>query len=74
MGFSNDKIIPQNNVFKDVALVVFNNVRSSSMHISNRSRECYRCMEKINKGENYINHQFKYDERIITISFHKDCF
>jgi len=49
--------------------VVFDNVRSTAERISNRKRQCFGTSKNIEKGEKYINHQFRYDGRIITISF-----
>ena len=49
---------------------VFRTKRRKNM----RDRQCYGCMEKIKKGEMYVNHQFRYDKTIITASFHIDCY
>ena len=53
--------------------VVFSNVRESKLKKSMRKRQCFKCEGKIEKGENYINHQFRYDYRIITVSFCNNC-
>ena len=53
--------------------VVFSNVRESKLKKSMRKRQCFKCGGKIEKGENYINHQFRYDYRIITVSFCNNC-
>jgi len=74
MAFSIDKLQPSNVLYESLAPIIFNDVRSTSEHKSNRKRQCYNCMEQIEKKELYINHQFRYDKRIVTISFHKDCF
>ena len=53
--------------------VVFSNVRESKLKKSMRKRQCFKCEGKIEKGETYINHQFRYDYRIITVSFCNNC-
>ena len=52
---------------------VFSNVRESKLKKSMRKRQCFKCEGKIEKGETYMNHQFRYDYRIITVSFCKNC-
>lgn len=74
MAYSNDKLIPGGGLFLYVAPIIFDNIRSTSEHTSKRKRQCYRCMGNIKRGERYISHQFRYDRKIITISFHKNCF
>jgi len=74
MAFAKDKIKPHSNITHYLAPVVFDNVRSSSEHTTSRNRQCYMCMDTIKKGDKYINHQFRYDKSIKTISFHKECF
>jgi len=74
MAFSNEKIRPNSDLYKLLAPIVFDSVRSTSEHIALRNRQCYKCMQTIKKGEKYINHQFRYDKKVKTISFHKDCF
>jgi len=54
--------------------ILFDNVRASSEKESARVRQCYTCAGRIAKGEIYTNHQFRYDGRIIIISFHEKCF
>lgn len=53
--------------------VVFSNVRESKLKKSMRKRQCFKCEGKIKKGETYMNHQFRYDYRIITVSFCNNC-
>lgn len=74
MTFSNNKIQPSQDLYTLLAPVVFDNVRSTTTHTSTRKRQCYKCMKTINKGDKYINHQFRYDKKIVTISFHEKCF
>lgn len=74
MAFSDIKLEPNIKVKNKLGDVVFNRVRSSSEHKTLRRRECYCCGIKIPKGSQYINHQFKYDSRIITVSFCLTCF
>lgn len=54
--------------------VVFDNVRSTEQRTSNRKRQCYATGKPIAKGDKYINHQFRYDGRIVTVSFTLDFF
>lgn len=74
MSYSKNKLQPNSVLFTMLSPVVFNDVRSTSEHKTMRVRQCYKCCNKIGKNEQYINHQFRYDNRIITISFHVDCF
>ncbi len=74
MGFSNIKLSPSKSLLKDVDGTIFNRVRSTNKRKSRRNRECYLCLKRIEKNDYYINHQFNYDKRIITISFHINCF
>ena len=75
MGFSNKiEIVPGIETTIAVSLMVFKDVRSTTIRKSRRYRECYYCGHPIRKDEKYVNHQFRYDGRIITISFHKECF
>jgi hypothetical protein len=74
MAHSNEKLQPS--VYKILLLapVVFDNVRSTTERTSNRKRQCYGTGKMIAKGDKYINHQFRYDSRILTISFNVDYF
>lgn len=65
----------QNGNFANTVLgaVVFSNVRKSKLKKSMRKRQCFKCEGKIEKGETYMNHQFRYDYRIITVSFCNNC-
>jgi len=54
--------------------VIFDSVRSSNERKSTRDRQCFKCLGKINKGEKYKSHQFRYDKTIITAHFHIGCF
>ena len=54
--------------------IIFDSVRSSKYKLSMRKRQCFKCGGSVKKGECYINHQFRYDYRIITISICRDCF
>ena len=74
MAYSKEKLQPTNDFIDSLSPIVFKNVRSTSEHKSNRIRQCYKCCIKINKNDNYINHQFRYDGRIVTLSFCVDCF
>lgn len=74
MAFSNEKIKPGDGIPNFFAPVVFDNVRTSSRYTSNRKRQCYKCLSKIEVGVLYINHQFRYDKKIISVSFHEECF
>lgn len=69
MAHSNEKLQPSNVLYTLLAPVVFANVRSTTERTSNRKRQCYGTSKWIEKGEKYINHQFRYDGRILTISF-----
>jgi len=74
MTHSNEKLQPSNVLYTLLAPVVFDNVRSTTERTSNRKRQCYGTGIVIEKGEKYINHQFRYDSRILTISFCLDYF
>lgn len=70
MSFNQNKIEP----LRIQPLAVVNNIRSTNIQTTSRDRQCFFCLGKILKGEQYINHQFRHDKSILTISFHKDCF
>lgn len=53
--------------------IIFSNVRESKLKKSIRKRQCFKCECIIKKGEKYLNHQFRYDYRIITVSFCNNC-
>ena len=74
MAFSNKKIQPCNDLYTLLAPVVFANVRSTEQRTSNRKRQCYGTGKQIAKGDKYINHQFRYDGRIVTVSFTLEFF
>lgn len=74
MAYSNEKLQPSNVLYTLLAPVVFDNVRSTTERISNRKRQCYGTGKTIAKGDKYINHQFRYDSRILTINFCLDFF
>lgn len=75
MGYNNQILEPKSKLKNVLGIPVFESVRSTSIKKSSRNRECFWCgMKNIQKGERYVNHQFRYDGRIITISFHEDCF
>jgi len=74
MTFSNRKINPSSKVYTLLIPILFNSVRSTTKNKSNRRRQCFICMRDIEKGEHYIMHQFRYDSRIIPLSFHANCF
>lgn len=74
MSFSNTKLQPDNYLKGVLPSILFKNVRSTYESKSNRKRQCFFCQNKIMKDENYINHQFRYDYTIKTISFHLHCF
>ena len=69
MAHSNEKLKTSNVLYTLLAPVVFDNVRSTTERTSNRKRQCYGTGKIIEKGEKYINHQFRYDSRILTVSF-----
>jgi len=69
MAFTNELLKPSNDLYTLLAPVIFENVRSTVKRTSNRKRQCYGTGKKIAKKDKYINHQFRYDGRIITISF-----
>lgn len=74
MAHSNEKLQPSNVLYTLLAPVVFDNVRSTTERTSNRKRQCYGTGKTIEKGDKYINHQFRYDGRIVTVSFTLDFF
>jgi len=74
MAFTNEKLQPSNDLYTLLAPVVFDNVRSTTERTSNRKRQCYGTGKQIAKGDKYINHQFRYDGRIVTVSFTLDFF
>jgi len=74
MTQSNKKLQPSNDLYTLLAPVVFDSVRSTTERTSNRKRQCYGTGRTIAKGDKYINHQFRYDNRILTISFNVDYF
>jgi hypothetical protein len=74
MAFTDEKLQPDNNLHALLSPIVFNNVRSTSIKTSNRKRQCYGTGKIIAKGDKYVNHQFRYDGRIITVSFNIDFF
>ena len=74
MTFSNKKLQPCNDLYTLCVPVVFANVRSTEQRTSNRKRQCYGTGRQIAKGDKYINHQFRYDGRIVTVSFTLDFF
>jgi hypothetical protein len=74
MAFSNIIEEPSYRLRDLVPPLIFKDIRSSSKQKSRRKRQCFRCEQKIEINEEYINHQFKYDGRIVTFSFHVNCF
>jgi hypothetical protein len=38
-----------------------------------RTRSCWNCGGTIVKGDMYLNREMRYDRKIITFSFCKDC-
>ena len=74
MAFRNEILPVSNFMRQNCAPVVFHKIRSTYQVKSKRNRQCYWCTNIIKKGDNYINHQYKYDRKIITISFHPNCF
>lgn len=73
MSYTSQELIPNDEVAHNYH-TVFKNVRSASIKKSRRKRECFACGYKIEKGYEYVNHEFRYDYRIITVSFHTDCY
>lgn len=74
MAFTNEILKPSNVLYTLLAPIVFDSVRSTTERTSNRKRQCYGTAKTIEKGEKYINHQFRYDGRIVTVSFCKGYF
>ena len=74
MSYTNNKLQPSNALLASISPIAFKDVKYTSERKSMRARQCYKCGDKICKNHQYVNHQFRYDGRIITISFHKDCF
>ena len=69
MSFTNDKLQPHPSVIASLSPVVFGNVRATCIRKSSRKRMCYGTGCIINKGDDYVNHQFRYDGRILTVCF-----
>lgn len=74
MAFSNKKIQPASGVYKLLPPIMTSSIRSTEERTSNRARQCYGTGNTIPKGARYINHQFRYDKRIITVSFSLEFF
>ena len=74
MAHSNEKLQPSGVLYIFLAPVVFDSVRSTTERTSDRKRKCYGTGRTIAKGDKYINLQFRYDSRILTISFCLDYF
>ena len=53
---------------------LFKDVREVKLKKSRRKRQCFACLGFIAKDEKYINHQFRYDFNISTVSFHAECY
>jgi hypothetical protein len=73
MGFKNTIIEAAPWIEKGIPFI-FRNIRSVAEQRSLRKRECFYCSGKIERLSHYINHQFRYDGRIVTLSFHKKCY
>lgn len=54
--------------------IIFDDIRQTNDKTAKRKRQCFCCGERIAIGEKYVNHQFRYDYRILTVSFHKLCY
>ena len=54
--------------------VLLESVRETTTKKSTRKRQCFHCLEQIEKGEDYINHQYRYDKTILSAFFHQECF
>lgn len=54
--------------------MIFISIRSTKEQRTLRHRQCFECGEWMDKGEYYINHQFRYDRTILSMYFHKSCF
>lgn len=75
MGFKSSVIGVKKEVKDNLPSIIFNNVRCSSIQKTRRNRQCFYCGERtIKKGDNYVNHQMRYDNKIVTISFHEGCY
>lgn len=53
---------------------IFHSIRKSTLNTSRRTRICFGCRCKIYKNELYGNHQFRYDYKIMIISFCQKCY
>lgn len=58
----------------DIMNILFNSVRSTKQQASSRTRQCFKCCNKIAKGETYTLHQYRYDKTILSAYFHNDCY
>ena len=74
MSFSNKKLKIPISLIIDYPTIIFKNIRSTSKHKAARKRQCFNCQKSIQKKEEYINHQYKYDNTIYTINFCMSCF
>ncbi|MFW6310904.1 MAG: hypothetical protein ACOC1K_01585 [Nanoarchaeota archaeon] len=72
--WKNDKIEPGVHTKNIMDSILFKSVRLSTLFKSRRKRQCYKCHAFIEKGENYIQHQYRYDKKIVSLFFHKECF
>ena len=53
--------------------ITVESIRQTYIAKSRRRRQCFECCKIIKKDDYYINHQFRYDSKIVTISMHPDC-
>lgn len=73
MAFSNEKLEPFLGLKQLMPKVFFMSVRSTTIRKSRKPRQCFVSLQKIKKGQQYISHSFRYEGRIMTISF-DGCF
>lgn len=74
MSFSNEKLDPSESIVSSMPEILFKKVRSTTNKKARRKRQCFKCQGQIEYGNEYINHEYKYDNKIVTVSFHLDCF
>jgi hypothetical protein len=54
--------------------VLFRKVFKTRIAKSRRKRDCYCCASPIEKGDQYVNHSYSYDNKLLNISLHPQCF
>lgn len=74
MAFSNEKTEPIGDFKKHLPFMVWRSVRSTHVRTSRKRRECFLSGKGINKGAAYVSHSFRYEGKIITVSFDYETF